>query len=116
MPTHDPEDLGGRRAADKIAAALSAETLSYLLGDLKEDLTELKVMMRDGFAESRRQHAEHGKRIQALEDFRTRSEERDRNLARAEGQFVIRLPMLALILTFLGIVVGVVLAVTGTAG
>lgn len=108
-----PEDIGGRRSADRVAGVLSAETLGYLLADLKEDMAELKMMMRDGFAEARDRHTEHNKRILALEDFRTRVEERDAAAAKAEGSFVVRLPMLALIITIVGIIAGVLVAVVG---
>lgn len=108
MPNTEPE---GRRITDEFSHKLSAETLHYLLSDLKEDMGELKLTMREGFGRLDTQMEQFELRMTALERFRERVEERDRALARAEGALSMRWPAVAALLTIGGIVVGVVVAV-----
>lgn len=107
------EDILGRRKSDQYP---SPEAVGVLLVQLGRDITEIKADLKEGFRDVGNVMGQHNDRIIALEKFRERVQERDKALAKAEGNFTIRLPMLALLLTTMGIIVGVIVALAQSAG
>lgn len=107
----DPDDRPlGRRDIDQYGAP-SPEVLHVLLLGVKDSLVEIKLSVEKGFTELKLQFDHVEKRVTALEGFRERSEERDRALARAEGNLTLRLPVVALIVTVMTFVVGIAVAI-----
>lgn len=104
----DDEDILGRRAADKHPGP---EAVGFILAQLARDIAEIKADLKEGFGGLRQELGQQEKRVSALERFRERVEERDKALAKAEGQLTVRLPVLALILTLMAIGIGVLTAV-----
>lgn len=117
MSEHEPEgdDTLGRRQIDRFGP-VSPEVLHVLLVQMQSSLTKLEATMEKGFSRLEQQFDQVEKRVAALEGFRERTQERDRALAKAEGQLQIRWPAVAALLTAVSIVVGVVVAVLSSAG
>lgn len=107
----DEEDRAlGRRQIDQYGTP-SPEVLHVVLLNLQTTLNKLEAAVDKGFTELKVQFDAIDKRVSTLERFRERVEERDKALAKAEGNLTVRLPMVALSLTLLSIVTGVVVLI-----
>jgi hypothetical protein len=109
MSKEDEHPLG-RRDIDQYGTP-SPEVLHVLLLGVKDSLIDLKVSVEKGFTELKVQFDHVEKRVTSLEGFRERVEERDRALAKAEGNLTLRLPVVALIITVLTFAIGIAVAV-----
>lgn len=111
----EEDDQLGRRALDKLGAP-SPEVLHVLMIQMQHSLTRLEGLVEKGFDKLEVQLDQMERRIAALEGFRERSQERDRALAKAEGQLQIRWPAVAALLTVVSIIVGIAVAVLSNGG
>lgn len=109
MTMSDEEDLG-RRAADRYGPP-SPEVLHVLLIQMQQSLLKLEGAVEKGFSRLEMQFDQVEKRVAALEAFRERVQERDRALAKAEGQFTMRWPAVTALITIVSLIVGVAVAV-----
>lgn len=114
-PDHDADDALGRRQIDRYGP-VSPEVLHVLLVQMQSSLAKLETTMEKGFSRLEQQFDQVEKRVAALEGFRERAQERDRALAKAEGQLQIRWPAVAALLTVASIIVGVAVAVLSGQG
>lgn len=113
MSTPEDPDLIGRRAQDRYPGP---EAVGVILAQLTRDIAEVKGAVKEGFSEMRQQFGQFEQRLSAMERFRERVEERDRALAKSEGNLTVRLPIIALALTVLTIVVSVVIVLLTNPG
>src|SRR4051812_48650792 len=102
------DDAFGRRSIDRYPGP---EAVGVMLVQMARDLAEIKVDLKEGFRDVGDTIGQHDTRLGALERFRERVEERDRALAKSEGNLTVRLPVIALGLTLLTIAVIVGVAV-----
>lgn len=102
------DELGGRRSGDRYPGP---EAVGVLLVQIRADVAELKADLKEGFAEFRREFDQIEKRVNALERFRERVEERDRAVAASEGTLSVRWPAIAAILTTLALVASILTAI-----
>lgn len=109
----DSEEVFGRRSADRYPGP---EAIGLLFAQLQRDIAEIKADIKQGFRDVGDTLGQHNDRISALERFRERAEERDRALAKSEGDVVLSPAKIGLLIAAVGLIVSIVTVLVSTGG